>query len=65
MLGSGRDAEEHERSRDAGVPAGPCGEGVPWGSTQIFFSGSKHFPLLFPVANHIAEVIFKLFLQLP
>lgn len=64
-LSSGRATEEAERSRVAGVLVGPCGEGVPWGTTQMLFSGSKHFsskclfPFLFPIANHIAEVIFQ------
>lgn len=43
----------------------------PGAALKILFSDSKHtsskclFPFLFPIAHHIAEVIFKLFMQVP
>lgn len=54
-------------NKDSGVSVGPCGDVVPWGSTQMLFSGCKRvsskclFPFLFPVANHTKEKQFSSF----
>lgn len=54
-------------NKDTRVSVGPCGDVVPWGSTQMLFSGCKRvsskclFPFLFPVANHTKEKQFSSF----